>query len=171
MQKFISKNKIRLIILIILILGITFFSLSVASKHNITPTMDSVNTQTAISSSSLKNGIQIKTINSVTEKKENTKNIPVNTQSATILIGDTTNHLSFAPNTVFYDALMQAKNADKIEFSGRNYLGLGFFVTDIGTLHSGNGKSLIYYINGKEATVGVSSYILKNGDIIEWKLE
>jgi len=30
---------------------------------------------------------------------------------------------------------------------------------------------LLYYINGKEASVGVSTYKPKNGDIIEWKLK
>jgi hypothetical protein len=93
------------------------------------------------------------------------------TQSTTVLIDKTTINLQSTPNTTFYDALMQAKNAGKITFSGKNYAGLGFFVTDIGSLHSGNGKDLLYYVNGKEAQVGVSSYVLKNGDIIEWKLE
>jgi hypothetical protein len=90
---------------------------------------------------------------------------------ATVSVGNTTIYLSFTPNTVFYDALLREKNAGKITFSGRNYPGLGFFVTDIGTLHSGDGKNLLYYINGKEATVGVSLYKLKDGDIIEWKLK
>ncbi|KKR61653.1 hypothetical protein A2643_03605 [Candidatus Nomurabacteria bacterium RIFCSPHIGHO2_01_FULL_39_220] len=96
---------------------------------------------------------------------------PKNTQSATVLAGATTAHLSFAPDTSFYDTLVQAKSAGQIEFAGKNYPGLGFFVTDIGTLHASRGKYLLYYINGTEATVGVSSYTLKDGDIIEWKLE
>jgi len=79
--------------------------------------------------------------------------------------------VQFTPNTFLYDALVREKDKGNIDFSGKNYPGLGFFVTDIGTLHSGNGKNLIYYINGKEATVGVSSYALKDGDVIEWKLE
>jgi hypothetical protein len=29
----------------------------------------------------------------------------------------------------------------------------------------------MYYINGKEAEIGISSYIPKNGDMIEWKLK
>ena len=94
-----------------------------------------------------------------------------NTESATIIIGDTTTHLSFSPNTSFYNSLAQAKNIGILNLNGKNYPGLGFFVTDIGSLHSGNGKNLLYYINGKKASVGVSSYALKNGDIIEWKLE
>jgi len=79
--------------------------------------------------------------------------------------------VEFTSNTILYDALVREKNEGRINFSGKNYPGLGFFVTDIGSLHAGMGKNLIYYINGKEATVGVSSYTLKDGDVIEWKLE
>ncbi len=92
-------------------------------------------------------------------------------QSVTILAGKIKADLSVPADTFLYNALLQAKNAGTMEFSGKNYPGLGFFVTDIGTLHSGNGKNLLYYINGKEATVGVSSHKLKDGDIVEWKLE
>ncbi|MCX6752114.1 MAG: DUF4430 domain-containing protein [Candidatus Nomurabacteria bacterium] len=91
--------------------------------------------------------------------------------TATILIGNSKTNLLFSVGTSLYNALTQQKNAGKITFSGKNYPSLGFFVTDIGTLHANNGKNLIYYINGKEASVGVSSYMLKDGDIIEWKLE
>ena len=90
---------------------------------------------------------------------------------ATISAGNTKINLSFLKNASLYDVLTKAKNNNKINFNGKNYPGLGFFVTDIGTLHSGSGKDLLYYINDKEASVGVSSYILKDGDVIEWKLE
>ena len=156
-----------MIILIIFIFGITFFNLSFPLKHNITPIIDTTNTQTAISSLPLKKEIKTQTVNQVIKKIPEQKN----DQSVTILAGNTTVHLSIPPNTAFYDALLQAKNAGKIEFSGKNYLGLGFMVTDIGTLHAGGGKNLLYYINGKQASIGVSSYSLKDGDIIEWKLE
>lgn len=103
--------------------------------------------------------------------KENENGTEKNFQSVTILAGDATAYLQVSPNTIFYDALMQAKNSGMIMFSGKNYTGLGFFVTEIGTLRAGGGKNLLYYVNGKEATVGVSSYTLKDGDVIEWKLE
>lgn len=105
-------------------------------------------------------------VNPEIEKIEDQK-----TESATILAGSIKTQLSFPPNTLFYDALVQAKNTGAISFGGKNYSGLGFFMTDIGSLHSGSGKNLLYYINGKGASVGVSFYTLKNGDIIEWKLE
>ena len=88
-----------------------------------------------------------------------------------MILGNETIDLSFAPNTLFYNAMLEWRNTGSIYFDGKNYPGLGFFVTDIGPLHSGYGKNLLYYVNGKEATVGVSLYTLKDGDIIEWKLE
>ena len=106
-----------------------------------------------------------------TEKIIAPASVNKNTETVTILAGETMTQLLVAPNTFFYNALVQAKNQEQILFDGKNYPGLGFFVTNIGTLHSGNRKNLLYYINGKKATVGVSSYKLKDGDIIDWKLE
>ena len=121
-----------------------------------------------------KNENLAKTALSAKKQNQNTTKIVENkseTQSASIITGNVTTQISFAPNTIFYDALVEARNAGILDFSGKNYSVLGFFVTDIGTLHSGDGKDLLYYINGKEATVGVSVYILKDSDVIEWKLE
>ena len=92
-------------------------------------------------------------------------------RSATVIAGEANAILSFDDGDTFYDALMEARNEGKLQFSGKNYPGLGFFVTEIGSLRSGDGKYLLYYINGKEATVGVSLYRLMDGDVIEWKLE
>lgn len=105
--------------------------------------------------------------------KENTRENTAekNTENITVIFGAESVHLLVPPDTPFYDDLVQAQNAGTIHFSGKNYDSLGFFVTDIGELHSGYNKNLIYYINGKEATVGVSTYKPKNGDIINWKLE
>lgn len=104
-----------------------------------------------------------------------TKSIPANsvknTISVTIITPSNILHLNPQAGQSLYDALVLAKEVQKITFSGKNYSGLGFFITDIGSLHSGNGKNLFYYINNKEASVGVSSYFLKDGDIIEWKLK
>jgi hypothetical protein len=44
-------------------------------------------------------------------------------------------------------------------------------VEEIGGLKSDqqNGKYWIYYINGKSAKLGISTQIVKPGDLIEWK--
>lgn len=67
--------------------------------------------------------------------------------------------------------LTSAKERGEIAFSGKEYPGLGFFVTELGSLKEGDGKHLMYSINGKEASVGVSLYIPKAGDSIVWELK
>ena len=94
-----------------------------------------------------------------------------NTIAITIIVEGKVLNITPVNGMSLYDALVLAKEKSDIQFSGKDYSGLGFFVTDIGSLHSGNGKYLIYSINNKEASVGVSSYLLKDGDIIEWKLK
>ena len=169
-----QKNIYRKIFITIFLGVIIIFFLTWRKNPKVTTPIIEItaNTDSATPSLKLKSEIETQTTKSVTEQKtESPKNIEENNQSVTILAGGTTVYLSFLPNTIFYDALVQGKNENKISFSGKNYPGLGFFVTDIGTLHAGSGKHLLYYINGKEATVGVSSYTLKDGNIIEWKLE
>lgn len=109
---------------------------------------------------------------SLKKSEISTESIPVkNIISITIIAGDKTLHIASYAGTSLYDALISAKANKQIEFSGKNYSGLGFFVTNINNLRNGNGKNLFYYINNKEASVGVSSYLLKDGDTIEWKLK
>jgi len=71
-----------------------------------------------------------------------------------------------------YDLMENLKSENKINFFGRNYPGLGFFVEEInGVKNNPSGENWIYYVNGEPAPVGISNYILKNNDIIEWKYE
>lgn len=173
-----SKNKKKLytgIFITLCLAGLTAIVFFVYPKEK-KSAIENIVQESSIPSPEIKNNTKTQTTSSapaktVTQKTENQKNIQENTQSVTVLAGATTAHLSFASNTTFYDALVQAKGAGQIDFAGKNYPGLGFFVTDIGTLRAIDGKSLLYYINGKQASVGVSSYTLKDGDIIEWKLE
>ncbi len=167
-----SKNQKKLYIGIFIVIFFTVFVSFIyrkekTSKIEIITTNKSDIQETEVPSPEIKT----QTINTTTKESGDQQNPEENNQSVTVLAGETTIRLSFSDDTTFYNALVQAKNTSQIEFSGKNYPGLGFFVTNIGTLHSGNGKHLLYYINGKEATVGVSSYTLKDGDIIEWKLE
>lgn len=87
------------------------------------------------------------------------------TPSATLVIGDI--YIKIPIGATLYE-VMESIN---VPFEGREYPGFGFFVTKIGILESSNGKHLMYFINNKEASVGVSSYIPKDGDVIEWKLQ
>lgn len=102
----------------------------------------------------------------------NTASVPINnTILNTIIVGEKTLQIKSYAGASLYDVLLSAKENGNITFSGKNYPGLGFFMTDIDSLHSEQGKYLFYYINNKEASVGVSSYSLKDGDIIKWELK
>lgn len=94
-----------------------------------------------------------------------------NNSTFTLSMGDKRQIFSFTKGITLYDAFKELQSKGEISFEGKNYPGLGFFVTRIGDLKSGDGKNLMYDINGKEASVGVSAYVLKEGDIIEWKLK
>lgn len=60
---------------------------------------------------------------------------------------------------------------DDFSFITSNHPSLGSFVEEINNMRGSIGKYFIYYINGKSADVGISKYVLKEGDIINWKLE
>lgn len=164
MQKFILKNKITILLSLIVIIIFTIFFITYIEDNN---------NQEKISTIAIPIN-EIKETKKITTDKTETTSKPLllnNTQNITIIAGEEKIKLSATADTLLYNALIQAKNDGIFKFSGKNYPGLGFFVTEIGTLQAGDGKNLFYYINGKKATVGVSSYLLKDNDVIEWKLE
>lgn len=105
-------------------------------------------------------------------KKETTETIIETEQiSIKIITGESSVEVTSPKGLSFYEILVLSKNKKEIDFEGKEYSGLGFFVTKINNLTSGSGKNLIYYINNIEASVGVSDYKPNDGDIIEWKLK
>ncbi|MBI5449268.1 DUF4430 domain-containing protein [Candidatus Gottesmanbacteria bacterium] len=97
--------------------------------------------------------------------------VPEATLTATLHAGETSIVLAFTDGQTLLEALSAAQNSGQISFTGKQHSGLGFYITDIGTLHESPGKYLVYYINGQSATLGVSTYTPKNSDVIDWKLE
>jgi len=69
--------------------------------------------------------------------------------------------------------VLQAAQEQGLDFKGRNFLGMGFFIEEINGQRENPRfqKYWIYYINSKKATVGVSTYIVQPNDIISWKYE
>lgn len=92
-------------------------------------------------------------------------------ETITLIAGSASISLAITPGQSLYDALRAPENSGKIFFAGKEYPGLGFFATDMGELHQGEGKNLLYYINGQTAPYGISLYLPKAGDVVEWKLE
>lgn len=57
------------------------------------------------------------------------------------------------------------------DFKYTEHPGLGIFINEINDKGGGSSGYWIYYVNGIEASVGVSNYKIKEGDIISWKYE
>ncbi|MEK7190491.1 MAG: DUF4430 domain-containing protein [Patescibacteria group bacterium] len=73
--------------------------------------------------------------------------------------------------TSVYDFMSKLQSEGKINFTEKNYLGMGKLIVAINGARGGGDRNWIYYVNGKEAQVGVSNYKIKSGDIVSWKLE
>lgn len=95
---------------------------------------------------------------------------PAATKTFQLTGGDTTLSLPVTGGSLFM-ILSAEKERGAITFAGKEYPALGFFVTELGTLREGNGKHLMYTINGTEASVGVSSYVPTTGDVVVWELK
>ncbi|MBI2459208.1 MAG: DUF4430 domain-containing protein [Parcubacteria group bacterium] len=110
-----------------------------------------------------------------TEKTEPSKPVEVPAEEkikAIMLINGFKYEAAVKPGSSVYDLMNELKIDNKINFSGRDYSGLGFFVEEInGVKNNPSGENWVYYINGQPAPVGISNYKLKNNDIIEWKYE
>ena len=96
---------------------------------------------------------------------ENTKNI-----STTINVLDKNYSVKTEEGVNVYNVMKSAEN-DGFSFQGKEYPTLGFFVEGINGVKGEPGKYWIYYVNGEKAQVGISKYIVKDGDIINWKQE
>lgn len=70
-----------------------------------------------------------------------------------------------------YDFMDKLRAEGKINFMEKNYTGMGKFITSINGIENSGGQNWIYYVNNKEAQVGVSNYKIKVGDIVSWKYE
>ncbi len=80
------------------------------------------------------------------------------------------NDLAFNLNETVFSALERQLKIKNIEFESREYNGLGMLVTKIGSQESGSGKKYWqYWVNGKHPDVGADKYLLKPGDVVEWK--
>jgi len=91
---------------------------------------------------------------------------------AVMLINGSKYETEIKAGSSVYDLMNLLKSQNKINFSGKNYSGLGFFVEEINSLKNNPaGKNWLYYVNGKPAQVGISYYLIKANDIIEWKYE
>lgn len=92
--------------------------------------------------------------------------------NAVMIVNGVKYQAAVKPDSSVYDLMNELKIKNKISFFGKNYSELGFFVEKInGVKNDPAGKNWIYYVNGQPAQIGVSNYLIKTNDIIEWKYE
>lgn len=111
----------------------------------------------------------------------NRNNVPADSQiqtamqqqqvrQATLITGDSTSTLTFTEGQTLYDALVKAQEAGLI-LELKEYPRMGYFVAKIGSLVPTADKYLMYSVNGEEASEGISTYILKENDVIKWEVK
>lgn len=95
------------------------------------------------------------------------------TIQARIRVGEQTVSVDVPEGNTVYDGMKAAQEQNLIEFRGRKFSGLGFFVQEINGVQQDFSKNMvwIYYLNGNKAKVGISNTIIKPNDVIEWKYE
>ncbi len=96
------------------------------------------------------------------------KTIPV-----TLIVEGTSYELRVIPGSSVYDVMKQAQTIKGLEFTGKDFSGIGYFVEEINGKRQdlSNRHFWIYYVNDQKAKAGISSVFVDNQDIIEWKYE
>lgn len=90
-----------------------------------------------------------------------------------LIVLDKKYELEVKDNSSVFDAMkeLQIKTNGGFSFKYNEYPSMGVFVYEINGMKEKSGSYWIYYVNEKEASVGVSNYVLKEGDSILWKQE
>lgn len=89
--------------------------------------------------------------------------------SKIIIEGKTYNFFADDKKTL-YEVMLDLEN-EGITLKTKKFSSLGYLIEGINSKESNNGYYWTLYINDKEALVGVSAYIPKANDVIEWKYE
>jgi hypothetical protein len=94
-----------------------------------------------------------------------------NRTNATLEINNSKYEAEIKGATSVYDFMQELQKEGKINFEDKTYSGMGKLIEEIDGIKNSRDKNWIYYVNGKEAEIGVSNYNIKPGDIISWKYE
>ena len=86
-------------------------------------------------------------------------------------VGTQTYALGVEPGATVLQTMQKLSTESDFSFNGREFPGLGYFVEEINGIKGNADKFWAYYVNDILASVGVSQYVLKTGDIINFKYE
>jgi Domain of unknown function (DUF4430) len=106
----------------------------------------------------------------VQENKTSTTETNPEEKLAMLLVEGTPYTISAGEEVILEEEMMRLKERNsRFTFTQKEYPGLGQFVESIGGKKSAGGEYWIFYVNGKESSTGVSTTIIHEGDVIEWK--
>lgn len=88
-----------------------------------------------------------------------------------LTVSGKTYSLNVDPQSTLYDAMLELSQRKELTFSATYHSGIGYFIDEIKGTKNGNNKYWFFYVNGESSTVGVSTYVPKAGDVIEWKFK
>ena len=191
-MKFLKKHLPHFIVLLVLLVAImisgylTFFAKSelittiptdLDSKEQISPTSTKKTEDIKIQKQTKPQIPSDNPEEKISEKSnESAESSGKNKTDISIEIQDTKYSSDFVTNTTLYE-LMQKLTASSIQpflFNSIDYgSDIGHFVTEINGIKNNpkSGKYWIYYVNNEPATIGISNYIIHEGDKTEWKYE
>ena len=155
-----KKNKYIIIIFLALIISVTGFLVLNVKKNN---SQTFFIREDVVTRTETQNNISNATKDIKEDDDSNNITLSLNTPDKSYIV-------KVEEGVNVYDVMKSAQN-DGFSFNGKEYPGLGFFVEEINGIKGENGKYWMYYVNNKEAEVGISKYIIKDGDIINWKLK
>ncbi len=91
-------------------------------------------------------------------------------RSVRVLIGDAV-YVGVVPNGSTVLEAMRQLQQEGLEFEGREYPSLGFFVESINGKENADGNYWFLYVSGKSSDAGASQTRLQAGDIVEWRYQ
>lgn len=106
--------------------------------------------------------------------KIETGKIPEGSIRATVEVSGKRYETNIPEKSNIYELMMVLMSNSKengFTFNAKEYSGMGYFVDTINNIKGTPGAYWIYYINDKKASVGISQYVVKEGDIIRWSQE
>lgn len=107
---------------------------------------------------------------SVTPVVKDIKSDDVNSRVVYLKVLDKNYKVNVKDGASVLDVMKNAQK-DGFSFKGKDYEEMGYFVEEINGISNSPKGYWLYYVNEKQAEVGVSRYIIKEGDIINWRLE
>jgi len=91
--------------------------------------------------------------------------------AVTFTVLDKIYQVSIKEGGTIYDVMntLQSNKENNFTFEFKDYPSMGIFIDGINGIKGEKNKYWFYSVNGQEASVSVSNYILKNGDSILWE--